>query len=173
MPKKLPKKGRKLNTKLPRKGRNGKKRDLKERLLNGVEDVVTHSYTKLTDEIIDDVCSLVLEGLPTEQAIYYIGISRQTFYNWQHRGETYLDQTAEGNTPERHQDALCAKFVRKVRKAFAAWELEKVRNLNDDRKLRGWVRDITQLERRDRVHWSRREQMQIIEAPPLPDNAYL
>lgn len=44
--------------------------------------------TKLTPEVMDELCSNIEHGLPIQQACRRAGIVKQTFYNWKRRGQS-------------------------------------------------------------------------------------
>lgn len=130
---------------------------------------------KLSEELIVEFVKVILEGLPIEKCCDYLGVSRQAYYEWKVRGEKFLFKRDSGAKPEHPDDELHAIFVQSVSRAEASWQLDKHRNSlqNNSKNKSDWVRDITQLERRDRRHWSRSETVSVTDTTPLPDEAYL
>lgn len=128
---------------------------------------------KLTDKLIDEAIELILEGLPVERVCDYLSISSACYYEWKDKGERYLNQLHEARGPEFKEDEDCAVFVQAVVRAKAEWQLGILRRSFQDKNKATWIRDMTMMERRDRVHWGRSESFANVTAAPLPDDSYL
>lgn len=128
---------------------------------------------KVTDKLIRECVELILEGLPIDAVCDYLTISRSAYYDWKEKGERFLDQSFTGRKVQYPEDETCAVFVQAVIKAKATWQRAILARSFQDRNKATWIRDMTMLERRDRANWGRNETVSVIDAPPLPDEAYL
>lgn len=127
---------------------------------------------KVTDKLIRDCVELILEGLPIDAVCDYLTIGRAAYYNWKEKGERFLDQSYTDRRVQYPEDEQCAIFVQAVIKAKASWQRAILERSFQERNRATWVRDMTMLERRDRANWGRNETVSVIDAPPLPDEAY-
>ena len=132
------------------------------------------STSKLTDKLIDEISKLIWkDGLPIDICCDYLGITKTTYYLWKDKGEKYLLELDTPEGPEVSEDKAEAVFVQAILKARARWQLNiRRRSFTKDYKST-WVRDMTQLERRDRKNWGRNETIRHEEAAEVPDNSYL
>ena len=130
--------------------------------------------SKLTDKLIDEMCVLIAkDGLPIDICCDYLGITSHTYYFWKDKGEKYLLELDTKEGPEHKGDKAEAVFVQAILKARALWQLNiRRRSFGKDYKST-WVRDMTQLERRDRKNWGRNETIRHEEAASVPDSSYL
>lgn len=153
--------------KLPMRGKKNKARNIRTS-----RSIVSR---KLTDKLIGEFEELILEGLPINKCCDYLGVSKTAFFEWKKKGEDYIQQLDRGETPERPEDEMYALFLQATSKAFAEWQLNIHRRSMQTRSKYSsmWVRDMTQLERRDRENWSRSETIAVTDAAPLPDDYYL
>jgi hypothetical protein len=72
--------------------------------------------TKLTTQMIEDLCSNIEHGLPIQQACRRVGIVKQTYYNWKRKGQADPDsvygeffsrlETAEAECQHRALEAI-------------------------------------------------------------------
>jgi len=103
----------------------------------------------LNQEVIDDFCSYIMKGLPTDGVCDLLGISTGSFWQWMKKGERYL----RGNLqPEEH--FIHGRFVQEFRRASAGYRLKIIERLDRGGNMM-WARDMTILERRDRRNFSR------------------
>lgn len=172
MSKLLPK--RRLKNQLPvrgkrrRKNKKARPRYIKMTRKRGV-------VCKLSEQLIDSCVELILEGLPIKPMCDYLSITPDAYYDWKEKGEKFDKELFTGQEHEFPEYEIHALFLRCIVRAKAEWQLEKHRNSlqNKAKNKADWVRDITQLERRDRANWSRSETIAVAETAPLPDEAYL
>ena len=113
------------------------------------EDPPTRHIRVLNQRVIKSFCRLILRGLPPDAACDYLGISSGVFWRWIRRGEKFLN--GDGQPPE---DALFGEFVRRYKRAFAKYRLNRIAKLH---KSSQWVRELAILERRDRRSFGRYE----------------
>lgn len=106
---------------------------------------------KLDRAVIQQLCSLIEQGLGYDCALNYLGIRPEPFWRWIRKGEMYWKSDA-ANT----KHAIYGEFVMALRKASATYVLTQTQDL---KKGKGWFRALNVLERRDRKNWSRREPM--------------
>lgn len=104
---------------------------------------------KLDDAKIKQICDLVRQGAGFDVALNYLGLQTDRFWKWMRRGEDYL--RGDLHPPE---DEIFGKFVLELRKAHAEYIMELTRGTRKDK---GWFRDLSLLERKDRKNWSRRD----------------
>jgi hypothetical protein len=104
---------------------------------------------KLDDTTIKQICDLVRDGAGFDVALNYLGIQTDRFWKWMRRGENYL---RGNNQPPEHE--VHGKFVLALRKAHAEFIMELTKGVRKDK---GWFRDLSLLERKDRKNWSRRD----------------
>lgn len=121
------------------------------------DDMLYNGYTfktKLTNELLAQVCIFLEEGLPPTTACEYIGISYTTHYSWINKGANYISALDDGNKPPKLEWKIYAIYLLEVKKAIAKYLKKKIDNVNGNF-TPAWVRDITILERRDSKNWGR------------------
>lgn len=74
--------------------------------------------TKLTPAVSKRICDNICRGLAFEQAATLAGVSATVFYNWKARGK-------------KEETGLYVEFLKRVKKAEAAWELEHLKIIAD------------------------------------------
>jgi hypothetical protein len=121
----------------------------------------------LTPKLIDDFCTLIGEGHPADTVSNYLGIMPCTYWEWMHRGSSYLNN---GGGKEEHY--LFAVFVSFYRRALANYLMGVNRRLHSEDNER-WFRDMEILSRRDRKTWSRDEPAGGDESQFNPDERFL
>lgn len=140
-----------------------------------INDVLYNGYTfktKLTNELLSQVCIFLQEGLPPTTACEYIGISYSTHFRWVNQGAQYIDALDEGNTPPRLEWKIYAIYLLEIKKAIAKYLKTKIDNVNGDF-TPAWVRDITVLERRDNKNWGRNVTTIQKDESKNPDESFL
>ena len=157
--------------KLPLRGkrRNKKKTYLVEMNYQQVAQI------KLSSEVIETFVELILEGLPIMKVCDYLGLSHDTYYQWKQKGEEYVRDLDNGVKPVHPTYQVYAIFNRAATRALAEWQLNIHRRSmqTDSKHSNMWIRDMTQLERRDRKNWSKSETLSVTDTTALPDEAYL
>lgn len=102
----------------------------------------------LTDELVQQFCELVAEGMPMDGACDYLGIHSSTFWAWMRRGQHYCDDP-ENSNPE---DKIYGDFVKTCKRATAEYRLWLLRRIHNSK---DWKRELSILERRDRQNFGR------------------
>ncbi len=101
--------------------------------------------SKLSEELIEEVCQIVREGNYVQTAIKALGIKQSTFYYWLKKGR-------EG------KNKLCKKLVEKLDEAMAEAERACVLVLRAAAiSERDWKAALAWLERRFPERWGRKE----------------
>lgn len=113
------------------------------------------TYTsKLRPEMCERMRSSLLSGAPIHISAAYVGISRETLYQWLHRGRAILATPGLGaNDPE---EALFAWFADSVDGGVAAWEVGNNALIAQAAREGVWQAAAWQLERRKPEEYGRR-----------------
>lgn len=123
-------------------------------------------------ELTEQICALLEKGIPIDAVCDYFGIDHKTFYDWKNKGETYLKHM---ETPMSAKDNWrpYAEFVLKIKEALATYRIGLTERLHQ-RGNKGWFRDLSILERRDRRNFGRREPFGgTMDNTPPPDEKFL
>lgn len=111
---------------------------------------------KLTDQLIGDFIGLVKRGANITGACRFLYIHRDTYYDWNNRGLTLLDEI-ENKIRQRKNltknQKLYIKFHQEVGKAFVERELSLLSKIEDSDK---WQAQAWLLERQFREHYAPR-----------------
>ena len=103
--------------------------------------------SKLTQELIVQVCDLLEQGMPMDGVCDFLGIAPQTFWTWLRKGTLYLQD------PEiQPKYRLYGDFILNTRRSAAAYRLHLLNRLHTGS---NWSREMSILERRDRKNFSR------------------
>lgn len=124
----------------------------------------------LTDDIMSKVEELLLIGVPESACFEYLGIARRTYFNWKRWGSDYLDADA-GDKVEEHR--RYAKFVLRVRRAKAHWQINVVKRSFQGSYKASWIRDMSLLERRCRDEWGKKSEEADTQSTFDPDESFL
>ena len=111
---------------------------------------------KLTDELIEDFIGLVKRGARITAACQLLDISRRTYYDWNERGLTLLDEIDEKKRQRKNltkNQKLYIKVHQDVGKAFVERELSLIAKIEDSDK---WQAQAWILERQFREHYAPR-----------------
>lgn len=128
-----------------------------------------YRITKMSPEMKQLFVSNILVGLPIQHCCALAGISENCFYDWMKDGERYL--TSREPNPN-HEDF--AEFYLAIQEARAEWQKEiLLRSFQGAKFQPNWVRDMTLLERRDRVNWGRNDWANSGDRMPDSDMKYL
>jgi len=74
----------------------------------------------LTDEMIEEICEHLREGLYKQTACQLVGLDKRLFYKWWRRGKTARESISKGDDESlRDSDRTCAKLVEECEKATA------------------------------------------------------
>lgn len=104
--------------------------------------------TKLTDEIIQKICTVVAEGNYYKTAALSVGISEATFYNWKKRGE----EVKSGKYLE---------FLELLKKAEAKSEAKYLGVIKDAANDGTWQASAWWLERRYPDRWGKKDKHEL------------
>jgi hypothetical protein len=99
--------------------------------------------TKLTRKIIDDFIIALRAGNYLETAAAYVGVSKQTLFNWLRRGA-------------RGQEKICVEFLDSVKKAQAESEIRDIATIVAASKTT-WQAAAWRLERKHPGRWGRKD----------------
>ena len=77
--------------------------------------------SKITDELIDQICEHIRDGNYVETSCLACGIAKRTFYNWAKRGE---QESNEG------QETIYARFYERLHEAYSLAEVDLIRRIN-------------------------------------------
>ncbi len=99
--------------------------------------------TKLTRKIIDDIVIGLRTGNYLETAAAYVGVSKQTLFNWLKRGA-------------RGQEKVCIEFLDSVKKAQAESEMRDIATIVAASKTT-WQAAAWRLERKHPAKWGRKD----------------
>lgn len=127
---------------------------------------IPKTNTVLTMKLIRQFIKEVKRGLPADGVCDYLGIHSTTFWDWTTRGTKYLLGS------NKQEDALCAVFVQRFRKATAIYRKKLVRELHKPYN-ENWRQQLTILERRDRKTFGRTDPAGSTEAEYDPDERFL
>ena len=111
---------------------------------------------KLTDQLIEDFIGHVKRGARITAACQLLDISRRTYYDWNERGLTLLDEIEEKKRQRKNltkNQKLYIKFHQDVGKAFVERELSLIAKIEDSGK---WQAQAWILERQFREHYAPR-----------------
>ena len=111
---------------------------------------------KLTDKLIDDFIGHVKRGARVTAACQLLEISRRTYYDWNERGLTLLDEIEDKIRKRKDltkNQKLYIKFHQDVGKAFVERELSLIAKIEDSDK---WQAQAWILERQFREHYAPR-----------------
>ena len=111
---------------------------------------------KLTDKLIDDFIGHVKRGARVTAACQLLEISRRTYYDWNERGLTLLDEIEDKIRKRKNltkNQKLYIKFHQDVGKAFVERELSLIAKIEDSDK---WQAQAWILERQFREHYAPR-----------------
>lgn len=116
---------------------------------------------KLTDDLIEGFIGHIKRGARITAACQLLEISRRTYYDWNERGLTLLDEI-EDKTRQRKNltknQKLYIKFHQDVGKAFVERELSLIAKIEDSDK---WQAQAWILERQFREHYAPRRYLDI------------
>ena len=101
--------------------------------------------TKLTKEIINEICQLLRAGAYIETACNFVGLNKDTYYRWAKDGA-------------RAKSGLKKLFSDSVKKAIAEAE---IRDLEEIRKNDSWQSKAWRLERRFPERWGNRQKVEL------------
>ena len=101
--------------------------------------------TKLTKEIINEICQLLRAGSYIETACNFVGLHKDTYYRWAKEGAR-----AKGGIKKIFSDS--------VKKAIAEAE---IRDLEEIRKNDSWQSKAWRLERRFPDRWGNRQKVEL------------
>ena len=101
---------------------------------------------KLTQEIIDDIVIALRAGNYLETAAAYVGVSKQTLFNWLRRGA-------------RGQERICVEFLDSVKKAQAESEIRDIATIITASKT-SWQAAAWRLERKHPDRWGRKDRLE-------------
>lgn len=129
--------------------------------------------TKCTPELTEEFCHYIKRMLPAERVNGLLGISNTSYYQWNRLGLDYEQAMEEGNKPIASHRVFY-KFMQSVNRAKAQYMLHVIdRSFASDKASMHWQRDMTLLERRDRVNWGRYEKIEVEEVDYDPNEAFL
>jgi hypothetical protein len=123
--------------------------------------------SRLNEELISDIASLVERGLPPESAGNYLRIPPPCYWNWLRKGEHYIN-----NDLHPKKDKLCGELALAVKEAFAKYLKKTIDGLAGKHNFL-WRREMAILERRDKRNWSIREQPGGSQEEYDPDERFL
>lgn len=104
--------------------------------------------TRLTEELKKEIVKLLGEGNFVETVCDYVGLSKETFYEWQRRGERGWQADHEGGYVE---------FTDAVKKAMAEVEKDTITDLRAG--PLNWQAKAWWLERRHPDKWGNRQKI--------------
>lgn len=126
--------------------------------------------TKITPEVLKIFEENLALGLPQMHCCSLAGISHDTFFRWLERGRLL----SEAPQPEDDSQEQYLEFWIVVNQAQAMFQVTKLRgSLTSERFNPNWVRDMTMLERRDRKHWGRSQELDVRTGEIAPDEKFL
>jgi transposase len=118
--------------------------------------------SKLTPEIVQKVREILPVALYIETVAAYLGVDRQTFYNWIKRGEREAKRLQKQKKPApRAKEALYLEFFHAVKKALAEGEFHNallIRTAATDGE--SWTAAAWLLERRFPERWGQRQRLE-------------
>lgn len=112
--------------------------------------------SKLTDDLIEELCGYLEEGMPTSTACDLAGISARSFQRWRKRGKEEINRVEEGhvNCRERKSEKPYCRFWRRTTRARAEGDRKHVKNIvnagEEDWRASAWY-----LERARPEQWSK------------------
>jgi len=107
--------------------------------------------SKITDELIDQICNHIREGNYVESSCFACGIAKRTYYNWVKRGE---------EDTEKEVDSVYSVFYNRLQEAYGQAEVELVRRINSEDE-RNWQRLPWILERTRQRRFGQRQQVDV------------
>lgn len=149
---------------------SGKKKAHERVRLQPPSHRVNVGKNKLTEEIANKIEELLLLGTPEGICFNYLSIARRTYWNWKRWGQDYLDAADEDKNPLHRR---YAKFVLRVNRATAEWQVRLLRRSFQGTYQPTWVRDMALLERRSRTEWGKKEEDKARHETYDPDESYL
>lgn len=103
--------------------------------------------TKLTPELQETICGILMNGNHIITTCDFVGISEKTFYDWLHRGERNSPADQAGGYTE---------FYQAVKKAQASAEVLSVARIRQAGDEGNWQAHAWFLERSNPKRWGRR-----------------
>ena len=107
--------------------------------------------SKITDELIDQICEHIRDGNYVETSCLACGIAKRTFYNWAKRGE---QESNEG------QETIYARFYERLHEAYSLAEVDLIRRINR-KDEKNWQRLAWILERSRQQRFGQRQQVEV------------
>jgi len=98
--------------------------------------------TKLTEQLIQDICEPLRNGNYIETACDLAGIATPTWRDWLEKGSR---MKSEGITEDDPSGGLLVKFSSSVKRAMAEFEVNTTRKIGDDKQwtARAWLLERT------------------------------
>ena len=127
--------------------------------------------TKLTEELQNEFCRLIAQGIFVRQACEFIGVSEQTIYNWMARGSSEILRLENNpKTKPSVKEAPFVEFFKQVKKAENTSEVRSVTQWQQAIKDGDWRAAKDFLARRFPDRWSPRIEITGAEGAPVQVN---
>ena len=127
--------------------------------------------TKLTHDVIEDICNWLKLGYYQEDAATMAGISASTFYDWMKKGDEgqkALESGTSSSLPAIQEDGeveivdMYSEFSEAVKKARAEAEGAHIRNIRKAADNGVWQASAWFLERSHPKKWGKRSQLDLV-----------
>lgn len=117
--------------------------------------------TKISKSLIDEFSRVIKAGNYIETAAAYVGISKNTVYDWLRRGAREKERLEKNPRAKlKKSEALFVEFSDAVEKALAAAEIRDVMLIGKAAETQ-WQAAAWRLERKFPERWGRKERLEV------------
>jgi hypothetical protein len=128
--------------------------------------------TKLTPELLEELCGQLKQGIPRKYAGAYVGIGKQTLYDWEQKGKHAAAKREEGATLTQNEQMYldAAEQIDLASSYGVAWLMHQTLEAAGGEKahLKRWQAYMTILERTHPADFRRRAAAEFIEPNKNP-----